>query len=125
MLFGLVNNLMILLAHVWELLNEKQESARRIAGLHLGVAVEQCTLPVCMSAAEQCRVMTAGTPGSGGCPGGGKGSPLQYSCLENPMDRGAWEATVHGVTESRTRLSDFTFLFPFHHVCSLQQSNAE
>ena len=41
-------------------------------------------------------------PGSGRCPGGGHGSPLQYFCLENPMDRGAWWATVHGVTESDT-----------------------
>ena len=41
-------------------------------------------------------------------------SPLQYSCLENPMDRGAWWATVHGVAESRTRLSDFPFTFHFH-----------
>ena len=41
-------------------------------------------------------------------------SPLQYSCLENPMDRGAWWATVHGVTKSRTQLSDFTFTFHFH-----------
>ena len=40
--------------------------------------------------------------------------PLQYSCLENPMDRGAWKAAVHGVTEGRTRLSDFTFTFHFH-----------
>ena len=40
--------------------------------------------------------------GSGRSPGGGHGSPLQYSCLENPMDRGAWWATVHGVTKSRT-----------------------
>ena len=38
-------------------------------------------------------------------PGGGHGNPLQYSCLENPMDRGAWWATVHGVTERRTRLN--------------------
>ena len=36
-------------------------------------------------------------PGSGGSPGGRRGNPLQYSCLENPMDRGAWQATVHGV----------------------------
>ena len=42
------------------------------------------------------------------------GTPLQYSCLENPMDRGAWWAAVHGVTKSRTRLSDFTFTFHFH-----------
>ena len=41
------------------------------------------------------------------------GNPLQYSCLENPMDQGAWWATVHGVAESRTRLSDFTFFFHF------------
>ena len=46
--------------------------------------------------------------------GEGNGTPLQYSCLENPMDRGAWKAAVHGVTEGRTRLSDFTFTFHFH-----------
>ena len=44
----------------------------------------------------------------------GNGTPLQYSCLENPMDGGAWEAAVHGVTESWTQLSDFTFTFHFH-----------
>ena len=49
-------------------------------------------------------------PGSGRSPGEGNGNPLQYSCLGNPMDRGAWWATVNGVTKSRTRLSDFTFL---------------
>ena len=42
------------------------------------------------------------------------GNPLQYSCLENPMDGEAWRATVHGVAKSRTRLSDFTFIFYFH-----------
>ena len=42
------------------------------------------------------------------------GTPLQYSCLENPMDRGAWEAAVHGVATSWTQLSDFTFTFHFH-----------
>ena len=42
------------------------------------------------------------------------GTPLQYSCLENPMDRGAWWAAVHGVAKSQTRLSDFTFTFHFH-----------
>ena len=40
--------------------------------------------------------------------------PLQYSCLENPMDGGAWQAAVHGVAKSRTRLSDFTLTFHFH-----------
>ena len=44
----------------------------------------------------------------------GNGNPLQYSCLENPMDGGAWWAGVHGVPKSRTRLSDFTFTFHFH-----------
>ena len=44
----------------------------------------------------------------------GIGTPLQYSCLENPMDGGAWCAAVHGVAKSRTRLSDFTFAFHFH-----------
>ena len=43
-------------------------------------------------------------PGLGRSPEGGHGNPLQYSCLENPMDRGAWWATVHGVTKSRTQL---------------------
>ena len=43
--------------------------------------------------------------------GEGNGTPLQYSCLENPMDRGAWWAEVHGVVKSRTRLSDFPFTF--------------
>ena len=44
----------------------------------------------------------------------GNGTPLHYSCLENPMDRGAWWAAVHGVAKSRTRLSDFNFTFHFH-----------
>ena len=43
-------------------------------------------------------------PGLGRSPGGGRGNPLQYSCLENPMDRGAWQASVHGVTQSQTQL---------------------
>ena len=46
--------------------------------------------------------------------GEGNGNPLQYSCLENPLDGGAWQATVHGVAKSRTRLSDFTFTFHFY-----------
>ena len=46
--------------------------------------------------------------------GEGNGTPLQYSCLENPMDGGVWWAAVHGVAKSRTRLSDFTFTFHFH-----------
>ena len=46
--------------------------------------------------------------------GEGNGTPLQYSCLENPMDRGAWWAAVHEVAKSRTRLNDFTLSFHFH-----------
>ena len=46
--------------------------------------------------------------------GEGNSTPLQYSCLETPMDRGTWWAAVHGVAKSQTRLSDFTFTFHFH-----------
>ena len=57
-----------------------------------------------------CNVGDLGSiPGLGRSPRGGHGNPLQYSCLENAMDRGAWWATVHGVAKSQTRLSDFTF----------------
>ena len=48
-------------------------------------------------------------PGLGRSPGEGNGNPLQYYCLENPMDRGALQATVHGVAKSRTRLSNLTY----------------
>ena len=48
------------------------------------------------------------------CSREGNGTPLQYSCLENPMDRGAWWGAVHEVVKSRTRLSNFTFTFHFH-----------
>ena len=46
--------------------------------------------------------------------GEGNGTPLQYSCLENPLGGGAWKAAVHGIAEGWTRLSDFTFTFHFH-----------
>ena len=52
-------------------------------------------------------------PGSGRSPGGGNGNALQYSCLENTMDRGAWWATVHRVAKSWTQLSDFTHKVDF------------
>ena len=58
-------------------------------------------------------------PGSGRSPGEGNGNPLQYSCLENPMDRGAWWATVHGVAKSRTWLRDFAFTLTFQ--CTIHQ----
>ena len=50
-------------------------------------------------------------PGLGRSPGERNGNPLQYSCLENPMDEGAWQATVHEIAKSRTQLSDFTSFF--------------
>ena len=55
---------------------------------------------------------TGSIPGSGRFPGGGKGNPLQYSCLGNPIDRGAWRATVHGVAQSQTHLSTPTWWSP-------------
>ena len=54
--------------------------------------------------------------------GEGNGTPLQYSCLENPMDGGAWKAAVHGVTEGQTRLSDFPFTFTFMHEMATHSS---
>ena len=64
------------------------------------------------SKASACNAGDQGSiPGSGRSPGEGNGNPLQYPWLENPMDRGAWQATVHGVAKSRTWLSDFTFTF--------------
>ena len=56
-------------------------------------------------------------PGSGRSSGEGNGNPLQYSCLENPMDRGAWQATLHGVEKSRTQLSNFTSLSSLYAKC--------
>ena len=71
--------------------------------------------------ASACNVGDLGSiPGLGRSPGEGKGNPLQYSCLENPMDRGAWWATVHGVAKSRTRLSDFTSTFTLGLSCGMQ-----
>ena len=66
-------------------------------------------LPQWLSSKEStCNTGSAGAavsiPGFGRSPGGGHGGPLQYSCLGNPMNRGPWQATVHGVTKSRTQL---------------------
>ena len=59
-----------------------------------------------LSSMQETQVRSLGWEDS---PGGGNGNPLQYSCLENPMDRGPWWATVHGVTVSQTQLSDWHF----------------
>ena len=62
---------------------------------------------------NQCWMLLNCGVGEDSC-GEGNGTPLQYSCLENPMDRGAWQAAVHGVVKRWTQLSDFTFTFHFH-----------
>ena len=63
--------------------------------------------------------------GSGRSLGRGHGNPLQYSCLENPMNRGAWQAMVHGVAKSRTQLSDFHFQAHFSlSICSLKDAKS-
>ena len=58
------------------------------------------------------------------CKGEGNITPLQYSCLENPMDGGAWKAAVYGVAEGQTRLSDFTFTFHFFNFHALEKEMA-
>ena len=69
--------------------------------------------------ASACNVGDLGLiPGSGRSAGEGNGNLLQDSCLENPMDGGTWWATVHGVTKSRTQLSDFTSLHFYEHTGS-------
>ena len=73
--------------------------------------------------ASACKAGDMGSvPGSGRSPGEGNGNPLQYSCLENPIDRGPWWATVHGVAKSQTRLSDFTFTFIPTHLSACNDS---
>jgi len=58
-------------------------------------------------------------PGLGRAPGGGHGNPLQYSCLENPMDRGAWRATVHEFAKSQTQLSDLAYTAQYQVTMSI------
>ena len=94
-------------------------ASKRVPGAHQVVISWQLEgSQVEVGGADNDRRVDAGSiPGSRGSPGGGKGSPLQYSCLENPMDRGAWQTTVHGVAKSQTRLSArahhvYSFLLP-------------
>ena len=90
--------------------HNKQDVTWLLTGLHpehfdLGV------LRRFSSAVKACNEWDLGsTPGSERSPGEGNGNLLQYYCLENPMDRGAWWSTVHGTTKSRIQLSDFTSL---------------
>ena len=73
----------------------------------------------CLPGMQETRVRSLGWEDP---PGEGNGNPLQYSCLENPMEGGAWQATVHGVAKSRTQLSDFTF-FQSHYMDSRRSVN--
>ena len=84
--------------------------------------LEKLITPVCLHVwAEKMQLPNVSSPTHSNklsqvraCIGEGNGTPLQHSCLESPMDEGAWWAAVHGVAKSRTRLSDFTFTFHFH-----------
>ena len=79
-----------------------------LQGVWIGVKYILKDLPGGSAGKESaCNVGDLGsTPGMEKSPGGGHGNPLQYSCLENHMDRGAWQATVHGITKSQTQLND-------------------
>ena len=86
--------------HVLAIIN----SAVMNIGVHVFLSIPVSS--VCMS--------SSWIAGSYDSSGEGNGTPLQYSCLENPMDRGAWWAAVHGAAKSWKRLNDFTFTFHFH-----------
>ena len=80
----------------------------------------------CKESTWQCRRHTGSIPGSGNFPGEGNGSPLQYSCLENPMDRGAWPATVQGVIRVSHNLATkqqqkYKYITVSH--CSISETN--
>ena len=75
--------------------------------LAVAVGISKDGLPRWLGKESACNARDVGSaPGSGRSPGTGNGNQLQYSCLGNPMGRGAWWATVHGVTKSCTQLSD-------------------
>ena len=81
--------------------------------LFLASGIEHFGLPWCFSSKESARnardARDAGSiPGLGKCPGGGHGNALQHSCRENPVDRGAWQVTVHRIAKSRTRLKQLS-----------------
>ena len=87
-----------------ELKSYQLDTSQRLSfGARKEVEIEYC-FPgslVCKESASSAGAPSS-IPGSGRSPGGGSGNPLQYSCLENPMDRGAWQAPLHGVVKSQT-----------------------
>ena len=93
------STLLLLLAH------QKQQSSFGVFCIFLSIICLHCSYGCSDSKESACSAGDPGSsPGSGRSPGEGHGNPLQCSCLENPTDRGAWRASVHGVAESRTRL---------------------
>ena len=93
-----------------EIMSGRAQSQAWVCALHIGACIVVIRLPQWLDGKKSsCNAGDVGSiPGTGRSPGGGNGNPLQYSCLENPMDRGAWQATVPGVTKSKTRLSMHT-----------------
>ena len=88
---------------------------RSVTQLYLTLRPNECFPDGSDDKASACGAGGLGSiPGSGRSPGEGNGNPLQYSYLENPLDGGVWWAIAHRVAKSRTRLSDFTFIF-FHY----------
>ena len=87
-------------------LKEKKNQPDLSPNLNMGKGKETCLSYTISGSAVNNSPASEGDAGSiprlGGFPGGGNGNPLQYSCLKNPVDRGAWQATVHGVTKSGT-----------------------
>ena len=80
----------------------------------VGYSILGCRFSLFITLNISCLSLLLGFPVAQQERGEGSGTPLQYSCLENPMDGGSWYGAVHGVAKSWTRLSDFTFAFHFH-----------
>ena len=93
------------MASLGQQINKKQEFCLLVAVIQLISSSDADSKESALSVGDLSSI-----PGSGGSPGDDNGNPLQYSCLENSMDRGAWQATVHAVKKSRTRLTNTSHL---------------